>query len=165
LEKKILGASIEQVWNETKDFYINRLHDEDKIKRVEAGDKPLKMSLCFRWYLSKSSGWANRGESKRKMDYQVWCGPAIGTFNSFIKGSFLDKSDRKSEGKFPDVFQINAHLLQGACYLSRRNHVIEQLKDLRREAQEDVSLAQSIDACLKKFELMTCDGYRPEGLL
>ena len=91
-------------------FHREQLHDEEKIARAEA-DPKLKMSLCFRWsvyacshhtcgrclselcfhlrcrYLSKSSNWANRGIPDRKLDYQIWCGPAIGSFNAFIKGS------------------------------------------------------------------------------
>ena len=64
------------------------LKDDEKIKRAEA-DPKLKMSLCFRWYLSKSSSWANNGLTDRALDYQVWCGPAMGAFNQFIKGTYM----------------------------------------------------------------------------
>ena len=48
------------------------------------------MALVFRWYLGQSSRWANAGEPTRKLDYQVWCGPAMGAFNEWAKGSFLE---------------------------------------------------------------------------
>ena len=48
------------------------------------------MALVFRWYLGLSSRWANAGEPTRKVDYQVWCGPAMGAFNEWTKGSFLE---------------------------------------------------------------------------
>jgi trans-AT polyketide synthase/acyltransferase/oxidoreductase domain-containing protein len=124
--KKIEGffkMSVAQVWEETKDFYINRLHDPEKVARAEKAPK-LKMSMAFRWYLGNSSRWANIGDDSRAMDYQIWCGPAIGAFNQFIKGTLLDPEVSKV---FPEVVQINLHLLHGACYLQR----LTQLRQAR----------------------------------
>lgn len=123
LEKNVFKMTIAEVWNETKDFYLNRLHDPDKVARAEAAPK-LKMSMAFRWYLGNSSRWANIGEASRVHDYQIWCGPAIGSFNEFIKGSFLDPSVSKV---YPCVVQTNLHLLRGACYLLR----LQQLRQAR----------------------------------
>jgi hypothetical protein len=47
---------------------------------------------------------------------QVWCGPAIGAFNDFIRGSYLDPTVANA---FPCVAQINMQLFRGACYLKR----------------------------------------------
>jgi PfaD family protein len=115
LEKKTFKQSIDAVWKETTNFYINRLHDEEKIKRAQ-NDPKLKMSLCFRWYLSKSSGWANRGEKDRKLDFQVWCGPAMGAYNDFVKGTYLDPH---VTGVYPDAVQINLQLLTGCSFINR----------------------------------------------
>ena len=72
------------------------------------------MALIFRWYLSKSSNWANRGIEKRETDYQVWCGPAIGSYNDFVKGTNLDPA---VSGVYPSVVDINKELFKGACQL------------------------------------------------
>jgi len=85
------------------------------VKLAES-DPKLKMSLVFRWYLSKSSGFANRGDKGRELDYQVWCGPAIGAFNLFIKGTHLDP---KVAGVYPDVWETNMQVLRGAQVLRR----------------------------------------------
>jgi len=119
LEKNTFQMPVAQVWEETKDFYINRLNDPEKVKRAEQTPK-LKMSMAFRWYLGNSSRWANIGEPTRAMDYQIWCGPAIGAFNDYIKGSFLDPA---VAGVYPDVVQVNLHLLRGACYLQRLQQI------------------------------------------
>lgn len=116
MEKRIFRKSAAEVWEETRNFYINRLKDPEKVERAEKVDRKLKMSMTFRWYLSKSSGWANRGENERKLDYQIWCGPAIGSFNDFIRGSYLDPKVAK---QYPCVVQTNLQLLTGACYLRR----------------------------------------------
>ena len=76
--------------------------------------------MCFRWYLSKSSGWANRGEMDRALDFQVWCGPAIGSFNDFIKGSFMDP---KVSGVYHDVYEGNLQILRGAALLRRQEQI------------------------------------------
>nr|QNR09259.1 polyketide synthase subunit B [Aurantiochytrium sp.] len=115
VEKRIFKKSLSEVWEETKDFYINRLQNPEKIERAER-DPKLKMSLCFRWYLGLASFWANAGIPDRAMDYQVWCGPAIGSFNDFIKGTYLDPA---VANEYPDVVQINLQILRGACFLRR----------------------------------------------
>jgi hypothetical protein len=48
------------------------------------------MALCFRWYLGLSSRWARTGDPQRKRDYQIWCGPAMGLFNDWVRGSWLE---------------------------------------------------------------------------
>src|SRR5438552_1506171 len=53
------------------------------------------MALTFRWYLGLSSRWANAGEPTRQVDYQVWCGPAMGAFNEWAKGSFLERPEKR----------------------------------------------------------------------
>lgn len=65
MERRILKKKLGEVWEETKDFYINRLNNKEKIDKVEVGgDQKLKMSLCFRWYLGLSSFWANANAVK-----------------------------------------------------------------------------------------------------
>jgi len=139
IEKRIFQKSCDDVWEETRNFYITRLKDSEKVKRAEERDPKLKMSMTFRWYLSKSSGWANRGGldrqgKNRQLDYQIWCGPAIGSFNEFIKGTYLDPVVAK---QYPDVVQINKQVLFGACYLrrlqslTRAHHVTTDVGDLQ----------------------------------
>ena len=57
------------------------------------------MALVFRWYLGLSSRWANAGEAGRQLDYQVWCGPAMGAFNEWAKGSFLEAPREPNGGR------------------------------------------------------------------
>ncbi len=57
------------------------------------------MALVFRSYLGQSSRWAIQGTPDRKMDYQIWCGPAMGAFNQWVQNSFLEGPDHR---KTPD---------------------------------------------------------------
>jgi hypothetical protein len=49
------------------------------------------------------------------MDYQVWCGPAMGAFNEWVAGSFLEAPERRS------VATVALNILFGAAVLTRNN--------------------------------------------
>lgn len=92
LEKRVLGSSFDEIWAETRGFWTRR--DAREVTKAEQDPKH-KMALCFRWYLGMSSRWAIKGEERRKIDYQIWCGPAMGSFNDWVKGSFLEAPESR----------------------------------------------------------------------
>jgi trans-AT polyketide synthase, acyltransferase and oxidoreductase domains len=110
LESEILHAPVEAVWSETRRFFESR--DPREVARAEREPKH-RMALVFRWYLGKSSRWAIAGDSERRLDYQIWCGPAMGAFNAWTAGSFL--AEPSSRG----VVQIGLNLLEGAAVVTR----------------------------------------------
>jgi PfaD family protein len=110
LEKTLFRAPLEEVWRQTRDFFLAR--DPEQVPRAEREPKH-KMALVFRWYLGKSSRWANAGEPIRRPDYQVWCGPAMGAFNEWTKGSFLEQPRNRG------VVNVALNLLYGAALLHR----------------------------------------------
>jgi PfaD family protein len=110
LEKEILRGSFDEVWDATRSFWNGR--DPRQVERAERDPKH-KMALVFRWYLGKSSRWAIEGDASRVMDYQVWCGPAQGAFNTWVRGSFLEPASARS------VVQVAANLLEGAAVITR----------------------------------------------
>ncbi|MGA9397164.1 MAG: 2-nitropropane dioxygenase, partial [Anaerolineaceae bacterium] len=60
-----------------------------------------------------SSRWSNLGEMGREMDYQIWCGPAMGAFNDWVKGSYLEKPENRRAA------DVAMQILSGADYLYR----------------------------------------------
>jgi trans-AT polyketide synthase/acyltransferase/oxidoreductase domain-containing protein len=110
LEAEILALPLAQVWEQTEQFWARR--DPRENERA-AKDPKHKMALCFRWYLGLASRWAIQGEPTRAIDYQVWCGPAMGAFNAWTAGSFLAEPANRT------VAQIAANLLEGAAAVSR----------------------------------------------
>ena len=85
-----------------------------------ANDPKRKMALIFRWYLGLSSRWSNIGEKGREMDYQIWAGPSLGAFNSWVKESYLSDYEQRK------AVDIALHLLTGAAYLARINQLSYQ---------------------------------------
>ena len=123
IEKQIFGRTLDDVWQETVRFFNER--DPEQIAKAEANPKK-KMALIFRWYLGLSSRWSNRGEPGREMDYQIWCGPAMGAFNDWVRGTYLEEAGNRS------VVDISRHLLEGGAYLQRV--AIIQLQGIRLPA-------------------------------
>lgn len=112
LEEKFFRSSFDQEWEQTRAFFTKR--DPKQIERAEK-DPRHKMALVFRSYLGRSSGWPIRGDVDRKMDYQIWCGPSMGAFNEWVKGSFLEKPENRN------VATVAMNLLYGACVITRAN--------------------------------------------
>ncbi|MGH8106379.1 MAG: hypothetical protein ACREO2_08665, partial [Arenimonas sp.] len=110
LEKQFFRATFEDTWMQTREFFMVR--DPSQVQRAEQDPKH-KMALVFRSYLGQSSRWANAGEPSRVMDYQIWCGPAMGAFNSWVKGSFLEAPANRT------VVQVALNLLEGAAVITR----------------------------------------------
>jgi len=110
LEKECFQMTMEEVWEKTEAFFAER--DPKENERAHRDPKH-KMALVFRWYLGLSSKWAIWGDPGRKMDYQIWCGPAMGAFNAWVKGSFLEAPENRS------AVQIARNLLEGAAVITR----------------------------------------------
>ena len=117
LEKNFFRLSIAEVWLQTREFFLNR--DPAQVPKAEA-DAKHKMALVFRWYLGQSSRWANAGVADRKLDYQVWCGPAMGAFNEWTKGSYLEQPQNRT------VVAVARNLLYGAAMVLRQSQLRTQ---------------------------------------
>lgn len=110
LEKQIFKREIDAIWADTVAFFSER--DPRQIERANA-DPRQKMALIFRWYLGLSSRWSNTGEKGREMDYQIWCGPSMGAFNDWVRGTYLESPENR---RVTDVAQ---HIMSGAAYFTR----------------------------------------------
>jgi PfaD family protein len=114
LERGVLGASFDKVWEETRAYWRRR--DPAVLDRAEQ-DPRHRMALVFRWYLGRSSRWAIDGTTARRTDYQIWCGPAVGAFNDWARDSFLADPARRT------VVQVARNLLEGAAVLTRAHQL------------------------------------------
>lgn len=124
LEKNIFRLSLEEVWQQTRSYFEQR--DPSQIDRAEADPKH-RMALVFRWYLGQSSRWANQGMAERKVDFQIWCGPAMGAFNEWTRGSFLEQPRERR------VVLVAQNLLYGASLTLRALSLRQQGVDVPHE--------------------------------
>lgn len=110
LETRIFMRSMDQIWQDTRDFFAKR--NPEQITKAEQNPKK-KMALVFRWYLGQSSRWSRDGIEERRMDYQIWCGPSMGAFNEWARGAYLEDYRNRHVG------DIAWHLLKGCVYTCR----------------------------------------------
>jgi trans-AT polyketide synthase/acyltransferase/oxidoreductase domain-containing protein len=106
MEKQIFKRDTESIWQDTVKFFSER--DPAQIER-SLNNPRRKMALIFRWYLGLASRWSNSGEKGREMDYQIWCGPAMGSFNDWVRGTYL------AEPKNRRVADVALQILTGAA--------------------------------------------------
>lgn len=114
LERDYFQCDFETEWQQTRLFFTER--DPKQIERAEK-DAHHRLALVFRAYLGKSSKWANAGDASRQMDFQIWCGPAIGAFNQWTRGSILEKPENR------ECVTVALNLLLGAAVAIRSNWI------------------------------------------
>ena len=110
LERDFFKCRFEEEWENTKRYFSSV--DPRQTTRAEK-DAKHKMALVFRSYLGQSSRWAVIGDASRQMDFQIWCGPAMGAFNQWVKGSFLENPDNRK------TVTVALNLLLGAAVVLR----------------------------------------------
>ncbi len=121
VEGTILKGTFEKEWEKTRAFFMRC--DPGQIDRAESDPKH-KMALVFRAYLGQASLWAKQGLPERAIDYQIWCGPAMGAFNEWVRGSFLEPPENRR------TVTVGMNLLYGAALISRLNALAHQGVDL-----------------------------------
>jgi PfaD family protein len=115
VEKQVLRATFEEAWESTRAFWAER--DPREVQRAEAEPRH-RMALVFRSYLGLASRWAIAGQADRRSDYQIWCGPAMGAFNAWAEGSFLERPEDRG------AVQVARNLMEGAAVVTR----VQQLR-------------------------------------
>ncbi|MEU6426887.1 ACP S-malonyltransferase [Microbispora sp. NPDC046973] len=88
IERTFFRRSVEEVWRETRDHYLSggRPHVVEKAER----DPRHRMVLVFKWYFAHSNRLALAGDPAERANYQIQCGPAMGAFNRFVRGTELE---------------------------------------------------------------------------
>lgn len=112
IQEKYFKRSFDEVWTETRAHYLKTQPEE--IERAEQNPKH-KMALIFRWYFVHTTRLALQGGDEQRVDYQVHCGPALGAFNQWVKGTAL------ADWRNRHVADIAERLMRGtAALLNKR---------------------------------------------
>jgi trans-AT polyketide synthase/acyltransferase/oxidoreductase domain-containing protein len=120
IEEKYFRRSFEAVWDETEQYHARVTPGFD----AAALSPKQKMALVFKWYFVHSTRLAMRGEEDR-VNYQVHCGPALGAFNQWVKGTPLESWRNRH------VADIAERIMRGAaCVLSQRYADLTRLLEI-----------------------------------
>lgn len=108
IEEKFFGRTFEEVWRETQEYWGRR--DPARALQIEASPR-LRMAQVFKWYFVHSTRLAMRGEPDQQVNYQIQCGPALGSFNEWVKGSSLESWRARH------VAELGERIMRGAAEL------------------------------------------------
>ncbi|MGA1780577.1 MAG: 2-nitropropane dioxygenase, partial [Planctomycetota bacterium] len=61
----------------------------------------------------EAQGWYKAGDTARRADYQIWCGPSMGAFNEWVSGTPLAAVENRR------VTTVAHALMEGAARLVR----------------------------------------------
>lgn len=118
IEEKYFRRPIAQVWDETRAYYLRTgRRTAEELERPKQ-----KMALVFKWYFTHTARLAREGAAEQRVDYQVHCGPALGAFNAWVKGTELEPWRNRR------VADIGCRLMEGAA-----DHLNGWLAGLARE--------------------------------
>lgn len=84
LEERYFRRSFDGIYEEI----ISSCSPQEKALLERSPKK--KMALVFKWYFKNSTRLALEGVPGQEIDYQVPCGPALGAFNQWVKGTPLE---------------------------------------------------------------------------
>lgn len=84
LQERYFKRSFEEVFEEVKTY-----QPRDEIEKAERNPKH-KLALVFKWYFGYSTRAAMQGAQEDKVNFQIHCGPALGAFNQWAKGTALE---------------------------------------------------------------------------
>ncbi|MBY0572887.1 MAG: ACP S-malonyltransferase [Undibacterium sp.] len=88
LETTYFKKSFAEIWQETAAYFQTR-GLEHEVAKAEANPKH-KMALVFRWYFAYCTRIAMEGKGEDRVNYQIQTGPALGSFNQWVKGTELE---------------------------------------------------------------------------
>ena len=110
VERNVFHRPLGELWDELLTD-LRETRPEEVELAVE--DPRHQMALIFRWYLDRSARWAVAGTPGRRRDYQIWCGPAMGLFNDWVRGTWLQPLVARRAVSIADA------LMRGAAVLAR----------------------------------------------
>lgn len=111
IQERYFKRSFEKVYEEVKRYY-----PQQEIDKAEQNPK-YKMALIFKWYFGYCSNLALNGNPEQQVDYQIHCGPALGAFNQWVKGTTWENWRNRH------VDEIALKLMEGTAELL--NHRIK----------------------------------------
>ncbi|AYC19645.1 Polyketide biosynthesis protein PksE [Dickeya dianthicola] len=108
LEDKYFKRPLSDVWQDVRQYY--QANRPQMLAKIEEHPKR-KMAAVFRWYFAYSSRLALAGDRENQVDYQVHCGPALGAFNQWVKGSAYESWRARHVDEIGEMLMQEAALM------------------------------------------------------
>lgn len=107
IQDRYFGRTFDSIYEDIKRYYSS-----DAIAKLEQNPKS-KMAAIFKWYFRYTTELALQGDERHRVDYQIHCGPALGAFNQWVKGTRLEAWQNRHVDEIAEmVMQGTASLLK-----------------------------------------------------
>ncbi len=104
IQERYFQKTFDAVFEEIK---TRKGENSEEIAKAKSDPKH-KMALIFRWYFGYSMHLALNGDKSKKVDYQVHCGPALGAFNEWVKGTEVESWKNRNVDEMADKIMSGA---------------------------------------------------------
>lgn len=84
IEEIYFKCKYEEVYAKIRDHYTT-----EDLQKFEKNPKQ-KMAAIFKWYFHYTNQLTLNDQQESKVDFQIHCGPALGSFNEWVKGTDLE---------------------------------------------------------------------------
>lgn len=102
------------------------------LAKMQSNPK-LKMANIFKYYFVLSTQYALNGDLSRKIDFQIQCGPALGAFNQYVKGTSLEVWRNRH------VDEIGMKLIRDASEIYQKAFSIHQSESITSQKKLEFS--------------------------
>jgi trans-AT polyketide synthase/acyltransferase/oxidoreductase domain-containing protein len=130
IQEKYFHRSFADIYRE-----IQASRPAHEIEKAERNPKH-KIALVFAWYFGYTTHLALSGNQQHKVDYQIHCGPALGSFNQWVKGTDLE------DWRNRHIDEIGVKLMHATAELLTERFLI--LKGLKGDTYEQPYRPSSI---------------------
>jgi trans-AT polyketide synthase/acyltransferase/oxidoreductase domain-containing protein len=112
IETQWFKRSIDAIWQEILEYRQRRHPDTDTLLQPTPRQRTI---MILRWYFAETCRLAMAGERARRADFQIHCGPAMGAFNAWVRGTSMERWFQR-----PVVEIAHRLMQQGADCATRR---------------------------------------------
>jgi PfaD family protein len=97
LERTLFKKSLDAEWEQTRLFFQER----DPAQLSKAASDPRHKMPCLPILSGTILALGKTGKQDRILDYQIWCGPAIGAFNEWVRVLLGTRGKTAGSNGFP----------------------------------------------------------------
>lgn len=152
LETSYFKKTFEEVWGLVCQYKSQR--NPEQI--AEANENPrLKMALIFKWYFAHCGQVTRDGDIAEADNFQIFCGPAMGAFNQWVKGT------RYEDWKNRHVHEIAELLMHEACVYAQTKRLLPIEGNVLQK--ENVSLVDRKSANESAIAIIGISGQFPKA--
>ena len=105
IETQYFKRTFAQVWERVCE-YKNR-KNPNQIREAQENPR-LKMILIFKWYFAHCNKVTLRGDETERDNFLIYCGPALGSFNQWVRGTPYESWKNRHVDKVTELLMSSA---------------------------------------------------------